>query len=156
MRNTSTLFSLLHLFLMFLTITVPSVNADETLSKAPCCQSTNEKSIDWIELPESAIEKLQIDAGFGWGIFSGSIYNGNEHYHLTRLVVSMTPIHGHGHGDHHMGIHASMSHDPREYSITLDVSPKTKGAISMPLPNEDAHIHDFDWKIIKVMGYSTH
>ncbi len=143
---------------MILAITVSPVNADETPSKAPCCQSTNEKSDKWIELPESAIEKLQIDAGFGWGIFSGSIYNGNEHYHLTRLVVSMTPIHGHGHGhgDHHMDMHASMSHDPREYSITLDVSPKSKGAISMPLPNEDAHIHDFDWKIIKVMGYSTH
>lgn len=156
MRNTSTLFVFLHLLLMILAITVSPVNADETPSKAPCCQSTNEKSDKWIELPESAIEKLQIDAGFGWGIFSGSIYNGNEHYHLTRLVVSMTPIHGHGHGDHHMDMHASMSHDPREYSITLDVSPKSKGAISMPLPNEDAHIHDFDWKIIKVMGYSTH
>ncbi len=156
MRNTSTLFLLFHLFLMILTITVSPVIAGETLSKASCCQSTDKGSAEWIELPESAIEKLQIDAGFGWGIFSGSIYNGNDHYHLTRLIVSMTPIHGHGHGDHHTGMHASMSHDPKEYSITLDVSPKTKGAISMPLPNEDAHIHDFDWKIIKVIGYPTH
>ncbi len=151
----STLFFLSHLFLLILATTVTSAIASETQSKTPCCPSTDTESAGSIELPQSAIEKLQIDAGFGWGIFSGSIYNGNDHYHLTQLIVSMTPIHGHGHGDHHMGMHASMSHDPKEYSITLDVSPRTKGAISMPLPNEDAHIHDFDWKIIKVMGHST-
>ena len=152
----STLFFLSHLILLILATTVSSAIASETQSKTPCCPSTDTESTGSIELPQSAIEKIQIDAGFGWGIFSGSIYNGNDHYHLTRLIVSMTPIHGHGHGDHHMGMHASMSHEPKEYSITLDVSPRTKGAISMPLPNEDAHIHDFDWKIIKAIGYPTH
>ncbi|MBS0485354.1 MAG: hypothetical protein JSS06_09125, partial [Proteobacteria bacterium] len=66
-----------------------------------------------IELPQDAIQKLKIDAGFGWGIFSGTIYNGNGNYHITQLVVSMTPVHDH----HHMHMHPNMSHDAKVHLI---------------------------------------
>ena len=69
-----------------------------------------------------------------------------------QLIVSMTPIHGH----HHMDMHANMSHDPKIHQINLDLLPLSKGALSMPLAGEDAHIHDFEWEIIKVIGYQTH
>ena len=103
-------------------------------------------------MPEKAIQKLKIDAGFGWGIFSGTIYNGNENYHVTQLIVSMVPIHGH----HHMGMHAAMSHDPKIHHIDLELPPVSKGALSMPLTGDDVHVHDFKWEVIKVMGYQTH
>jgi hypothetical protein len=119
---------------------------------APCYQQSDSKQSCLIQLPEEAVQKLKIDAGFGWGIFSGTIYNGNENFHVTQLIVSMVPIHDH----HHMDMHATMSHEPKVYQIGLEVPPQSKGAISMPLANEDAHIHDFDWKIIKVMGYRMH
>lgn len=129
-------------------LTVPqSAFADESQTSGSCCQPS-----DWIELPKEAVQKLKIDAGFGWGIFSGTIYNGNENYHVTQLIVSMEPIHGH----HHMDMHATMSHDPKTHHIDLDLPPVSKGALSMPLANEDVHIHDFKWEIIKVMGYQTH
>lgn len=113
----------------------------------PCCQQSAAQESTMAELPHEVIQKLKIEAGFGWGIFSGSIFNGNEHYHLKQLVVSMTPIHD----GHHM--HEDMSHEPRVHQIDLDIPPFSKGALSMPLPNDDAHVHDFKWHIIKVMGY---
>lgn len=123
----------------------PAVSADPSAA-ASCCSSSK-----LIELPREAAEKLKIDAGFGWGIFSGTIYNGNDHYHIAQLVISMAPIHGHHHGD----MHATMSHEPKIHHIDLDLPPKSKGALSMPLANEDNHIHDFDWTVIKVMGYDV-
>jgi len=101
-----------------------------------------------IELPQDAIQKLKIDAGFGWGIFSGTIYNGNGNYHITQLVVSMTPVH-----DHHMHMHPNMSHDPKVHQIDLDLPPSSKGALSMALPSDVADAHDFKWEILKVTGY---
>mgnify|MGYP003386257674 FL=1 len=142
-----------------------SASADQSQSNAnPCIhqsssvqsgknESTCHKNQSkWIELPDEAIKKLKIDAGFGWGIFSGTIYNGNENYHVTQLIVSMVPIHGH----HHMDMHVNMSHDPKIHQINQDLAPLSKGALSMPLASEDAHVHDFEWKIIKVMGYQAH
>jgi len=140
-----------------------NVTADQSQSSAgPCVHQSNsaqsgksestchEHQSKLIELPDEAIQKLKIDAGFGWGIFNGSIYNGNESYSVTQLTVSMIPIH-----DHHMGMHATMSHEPKIHQINLELPPLSKGALSMPLTGDDIHIHDFKWKIIKVMGYQT-
>lgn len=104
---------------------------------------------DLIELPQDAIQKLKIDAGFGWGIFSGTIYNGNDNYHITQLVVSMTPVHDH----HHMHMHPNMSHDAKVHQIDLDLPPSSKGALSMALPSDVADVHDFKWEILKVTGH---
>lgn len=127
--------------------------ANESTAVASCHQQSGSRQQQpcSMELPEAAIRKLKIDAGFGWGIFSGSIYNGNENYHVTQLTVTMTPIHGHHHGE----IHTTVSHNPKVHQINLDLPPLSKGALSMPLVGEDIHIHDFEWKIIKVMGYQT-
>ncbi len=151
--------------LLALLLVSQSTSADQSLSNTgPCVHQSNSKQSDknestcrkhqskLIELPDEAIQKLKIDAGFGWGIFSGTIYNGNENYHLTQLIVSMTPIHGH----HHMDMHANMSHDPKIHQINLNLPPLSKGALSMPLAGEDVHIHDFEWKIIKVTGHQSH
>ena len=129
-----------------------TVIASESPAAAPCSQESSSKQSCLVELPEEAIQKLKIDAGFGWGIFSGTIYNGNKNYHVTQLVVSMVPIHGH----HHMDMHAAMSHEPKVHQINLELPPASKGALSMPLTGDDIHIHDFKWKIIKVIGYQTH
>lgn len=110
---------------------------------------------DLVELPQDAVRKLQIDAGFGWGIFSGTIYNGNDNYHITQLVVSMTPVHDHHHMHMHMHMHPSMPHDPKVHHITLDLPPSSKGALSMALPDDVADVHDFKWEILKVTGYSV-
>ncbi len=134
-------------FLAWLVFSQNTIAADASVT-TPCCQQSAHTGTV-MELPQEAIQKLKIDAGFGWGIFSGSIFNGNEHYHLKQLIVSMTPIHD----GHHM--HENMSHEPKVHQINLDIPPASKGALSMPLPNDDAHVHDFKWHIIKVMGYQT-
>ncbi len=102
-----------------------------------------------IELPEKIKDQLKIDAGFGWGIFNGNIYNGNSEYVITRLVVSMEPIHD----GHHMEMVGDMSHGIKIHQIDLSLAPLTRGALSMVLHEEDAHIHNFKWEIVKVFGY---
>ncbi|SFF24186.1 hypothetical protein [Nitrosomonas sp. Nm166] len=129
------------------------VNADECVSQPSNNKATEVACLklksNLTELPAEAIQKLKIDAGFGWGIFNGSIYNGNDNYYIIQLVVSMIPIHNH----HHSDMHVAMSHDPKVHQIDLELPPVAKGALSMPLASEDVHIHDFKWEIIKVMGY---
>lgn len=118
-------------------------------SDAPCDPAHDANSSCLIELPQDAVQKLKIDAGFGWGIFSGTIYNGNNDYHVTQLVISMTPKHD----GHHMHMHADMPHDPKVHKIGLDLPPASKGALSMALPDDVADAHDFNWKILTVSGY---
>lgn len=144
MNSTIKLLPLLLLVVTNLFFTSNIINAEQ------CCASTESKKI--IELPESAIKNLEINAGFGWGIFSGSIYNHNKDYHVNQLTISMIPIPGHGHGEHHHD-HQATANEPRMHTITINLPPDSKGAISMPLPDGDLHVHSFDWKIVKASGY---
>ena len=105
---------------------------------------------DSVQLPTDAIAKLQIDAGFGWGIFSGTIYNGNSEYLITQMTVHMTPIH-----DHHMEMMGDMSHEPKAHKINLNLRPLSKSALSMALEGDDTHVHDFKWEILQVLGHKT-
>ncbi len=100
-----------------------------------------------IKLPETAIGNLQIEAGFGWGIFSGSIYNANKDITITKLIVSMVPVHG-----PHMH-HTDMSQEPREYVIETNLLPLSKSALSVALTKKDAPIHEFEWGITQAFGY---
>lgn len=112
-----------------------------------CCSQKN--ATKSLELPEATIQAVNINAGAGWGIFNGSIFNGNKNYHITQLIISMTPIHDH----HHMKHHHEESIQPRIYTVNIELPPITKGALSIPLANEDLHVHNFDWKILKIFGY---
>ena len=80
--------------LLALLLVSQSASAEQSQSSAdPCVHQSNSAQSDknestchkhhskLMELPDEAIQKLKIDAGFGWGIFSGTIYNGNENYH---------------------------------------------------------------------------
>ncbi len=111
-------------------------------AQVPCHETSS------VQLPADAIAKLQIDAGFGWGIFSGTIYNGNSEYLVTQLTVNMTPIH-----DHHMEMMGDMSHEPKVHKIDLSLAPLSKTALSMALKGDDTHVHDFEWEILQVLGY---
>ncbi|MCB1949163.1 hypothetical protein [Nitrosomonas sp.] len=106
------------------------------------------------ELPAETIAKLKIEAGFGWGIFSGSIYNGNSEYTVTQLEVSMEPIHDHHTMEMTHAEHA-MSHEPKIKQINMNLLPLTKSAISMALDDDVVHVHDFKWKVLKAYGYKT-
>ena len=109
-----------------------------------------EQQSEAIELPAEAINNLKIEAGFGWGIFSGTIYNGSSEYLITQLTVNMTPIH-----DDHMEMMGHMSHEPKTHQINLNLAPLSKSALSMALEGDDTHVHDFDWEILQVMGHKT-
>lgn len=141
----------LSLFIIILLIISFPALTSEPPAAVDCCQQSDAQQTDLIELPAGAIQQLKIDAGFGWGIFSGTIYNGNDHYYVTQLIVSMTPIHDH----HQMHMHENMSHETKQHQINLELPPVTKGALSMALTDDDVHVHDFKWEVIKVMGYQV-
>lgn len=128
-----------------------AVFASGSTSASACDEQSDTKQPCPFELPKETIEKLKIDAGFGWGIFNGSIYNGNSEYTITQLVVSMTPIHDH----HHMEMMDNMSHEPRIHSINMNLKPLAKGALSMALDDDVVHVHDFKWEVLKAFGHNV-
>ncbi len=150
------------LIFIFLTASLlamsPYVIANDSVVSKPCAQQSEiiqPCSHDTHELPKETIEKLKVEAGFGWGIFSGSIYNGSSEYAITKLIVSMTPIHDH----HHMammGDMQEMAHEARIHQINMNLRPLAKGAISMALDEDVVHVHDFEWEILNVYGYKAH
>lgn len=93
-----------------------------------------------------AVEKITIDAGFGWGIFGGSIYNGNPDYTITQITVKLTP-------SQIIGTSSASPLVAEHYHIDITVPPLTKAALSMPL-NADGTL-EFLWELAQVQGYRT-
>lgn len=93
-----------------------------------------------------AVEKITIDAGFGWGIFGGSVYNGNRDYTITQITVKLTP-------SQIIGTSSASPLVAEQYHINIIVPPLTKAALSMPL-DADGTL-EFLWELIQVQGYRT-
>lgn len=144
--------SLLTASALMLTFWSQASIANQSDSLQPCTYEAQVSchEADNVQLPTDAIAKLQIDAGFGWGIFSGTIYNGNSEYLITQMTVHMTPIH-----DHHMEMMGDMLHEPKAHKIDLNLRPLSKSALSMALEGDDTHVHDFKWEILQVLGHKT-
>ncbi len=128
--------------------------AGESPAAASCDQQSASAQPCPFELPKETIQTLKIDAGFGWGIFNGSIYNGNSEYTITQLLVSMEPIHDH-HSMEMMGDLHTMSHETRIKQINVNLQPLTKGALSLALDDDVVHVHDFKWKVLKAFGHKA-
>ena len=96
-------------------------------------------------LTTEALGKLDADGGSGYGIFSGSIYNGNSDYTVTQVTLLLTP----------MGkeLSAETSLDTREYNVEVALKPLTKGALSMALISGGAR--EFSWSLTKARGYKA-
>lgn len=113
--------------------------ADET--RRACRESTGDKVIE-ADLPAHALGKLIVHAGFGWGIFSGTLYNGNNDYAITQITVALTPMRMSNGGE---------TANARPYNLDLAVQPLAKGALSMPIPSDNTL--EYSWEITKARGY---
>lgn len=101
--------------------------------------------INEADLPVDAFGKLVIHAGFGYGAFSGSLYNGNGDYTVSQVTVFIAPM------ESKKGAEASVNGE--EYHIKLTVQPLGKGALSMPIPSDNTL--EYSWKVVKARGYKT-
>lgn len=110
-----------------------------------CRAKLGETEFQNADLPPDAFGKLIIHAGFGYGIFSGSIYNGNNDYTITQISVLVTPA-----GKNKP---AEASAEGREYNIDLTVQPFSKSALSMPILSDTTQ--EYAWKVTKARGYKT-
>ena len=112
-----------------------------------CREKSQEQKPAAKALPPAALDKLDANGGFGYGIFSGSIYNGNSDYTVTQVVILVTPL---GQEKH---IPAAASLTAREYSIDVTVPPLGKSALAVAIISEGTR--DFSWSIIKAHGYKA-
>ncbi|MBA4143354.1 MAG: hypothetical protein H0X43_10225 [Nitrosospira sp.] len=110
-----------------------------------CREKFAEERLTDTELPADALDKLIVHAGFGWGIFSGSLYNGNSDYTITRITVLLTSM-GNGKGPKAFA-------DGSKHDINLTVQPLAKGALSMPVSSDNTL--EYLWKIASARGYKT-
>ncbi len=110
-----------------------------------CRKESPENKVTEADLPADAFSKLVTHAGFGYGAFSGSIYNGNGDYTVTQVTVLIAPL------EPGKGTGASVS--GKEYNIELTVQPLSKGALSMPIPSDNTL--EYSWKVVKARGYKT-
>lgn len=99
-----------------------------------------------IEFSYEAISKLRIDAGFGWGIFNGSIYNGNEDYAIEQVIIKLIP-------SQIAGTSTEIPLETKEYTIDVIVPPLSKSALSMFLDSDGTQ--EFEWRLISVRGHKT-
>lgn len=116
-----------------------------TIAMRACREESPEGKLTEADLPADAFSKLVIHAGFGYGAFSGSIYNGNGDYTVTQVTVLIAPM------EPGKGTGASVS--GKEYNIGLTVQPLSKGALSMPIPSDNTL--EYSWKVVKARGYKT-
>lgn len=118
-------------------------------SAAIAMHSCREKSLEGKftddDLPADAFGKLVTHAGFGYGVFSGTIYNGNSDYTVTQVTIAIAPA-----GPKKA---AGVSVGSKEYNIELTVQPLAKGALSMPIPSDNTL--EYSWSVVKGRGYKT-
>lgn len=98
-----------------------------------------------IELAPEILDKLIIHAGFGYGIFSGSIYNGNSDYTITQVTILLAPM--------RKKEFAEAFGEGKKYNINLTLQPFAKGALSMPIPSDNTL--EYSWKLVKTRGYKA-
>lgn len=117
------------------------VAGDTAASEAAhsCLEKFPEKGLQDENLAAEALGKLDADGGSGYGIFSGSIYNGNSDYTVTQVTILLTPI------------PAGSPLITREYNIDVTVQPLTKGALSVALISDGSR--EFSWSLTKARGY---
>lgn len=123
------------------------VTSDRAAEEAArvCREQLPEGQAGEIDLPADALAKVIVHAGFGWGIFSGSLYNGNRNYALTQITVELTPA--------KKSNAAEAPAEGREYTIALAVQPIAKAALSLPIPSDNTL--EYSWKITKARGFKT-
>jgi hypothetical protein len=108
-----------------------------------CGEKASSNEPDSALLPSSALAKLDVHAGFGYGIFSGTLHNANPDYTITQVTVLISPA-GKPSTD-------AQSETSREYNLPLALKPNSTGALSMLLPSD--HTQEYSWKITKACGY---
>jgi hypothetical protein len=122
-----------------------SVRNTASAPQAGCEKRLENVGSEELDLPSDALNKLVVHAGFGWGIFSGTIYNGNKDYALTGVTVLLTPA-----------TNNKSNQTPangREYDIALALTTLAKGSLSMPVPSDNTL--EYTWKITKARGYKA-
>ena len=118
-------------------------NSAMEIVKSACREKFPDTKFHDAELAPEVLGKLVIHAGFGYGIFNGSIYNGNSDYTVTQITILLAPM--------RKKESADVSVDSKKYNIDLTVQPLNKGALSMPIPSDNTL--EYTWTLTNARGY---
>ncbi len=120
-------------------------NSTAEMTRRACREKFPDTKFHDAELAPEVLGRLVIHAGFGYGIFSGSIYNGNSDYTVSQITILLAPM--------REKKSAEVSVDGKKYNINLTVQPLTKSALSMPIPSDNTL--EYTWTLINAHGYKT-
>ena len=115
------------------------------IARRACRKKFPDTKFQDMELAPEALGKLIIHAGFGYGIFSGTIYNGNSDYMVTQITILLAPMRR----KEAVGTFVA----DKQYKIDLSLQPFTKGALSMPITSDNTL--EYSWKLATARGYKT-
>jgi hypothetical protein len=107
-----------------------------------CDEASPDDNSNVITLPSDAVNKIKIAAGFGWGIFNGSFYNGNKNYAIEQVIIKLIP-------SQIAGTSSEMPFETKEYNIDMKVLPLSKGALSMVLDSDGTR--EFEWRLANIL-----
>ncbi|MEO8767414.1 MAG: hypothetical protein ABI363_03615 [Nitrosospira sp.] len=120
-------------------------NSAAEMARRACREEFPDIKFHDAELAPEVLGRLVIHAGFGYGIFSGRIYNSNSDYTVTQITILLAPM--------RKKESAEVPVDGKEYNINLTVQPLTKSALSMPIPSDNTL--EYTWTLINARGYKT-
>ena len=123
---------------------ITSTSAAEVATNA-CRDKFRDMHFHDTELAPEALGKIVIHAGFGYGIFNGSIYNGNNNYTVTQITILLSPMRKRESAESFV--------EGKKYNITLTVQPLTQGALSMPIPSDNTL--EYAWTLTNARGHKS-
>lgn len=107
-----------------------------------CDEASPDDNSNVIALPSDAVNKIKIAVGFGWGIFNGSLYNGNKNYAIEQVIIKPIP-------SQIAGTSSEISLKTKEYNIDVTVLALSRGALSMVLDSVDTQ--EFEWHLANIL-----
>ncbi len=108
-----------------------------------CDDASPDDNSNVITLPSNVVNKIKLAAGFGWGSFNGSIYNGNKDYAIEQVIIKLIPT-------QIVGTSSEIPLETNEYTIDVTVLPLSKSALSMLLDSDGTQ--EFEWRLVNVFG----
>ncbi|WP_430233498.1 hypothetical protein [Nitrosomonas communis] len=108
-----------------------------------CDEVSPDDNSNVITFPSDAVNKTKIAAGFGWGIFNGSLYNRNKNCAIEQVIIKLIP-------SQIAGTSSEISLETKEYNIDVKVLPLSRGALSMVLDSDGTQ--EFEWRLVNILG----
>lgn len=95
------------------------------------------------EVPANVVSQLDGRAGYSYGYFEGTIYNGNKDWTITQLTIVLTPK--------QKDKSLDQTHRAKEYNVNVTIPPLINTKFIESVASDGSN--EFDWHISSARGY---